>query len=132
MYMVFVLHSLYQKFENLRNEVLTNLNIPTTEELINHLLWISWTDEPPKSNSEVDSTTSLTKFCHQERRHGTGGHGTSCRVFQESIHTCHNFLCWLLKMYLDLLMKDWFELLDFLFWIYTEKLLLNLVAQLTF
>lgn len=51
--MVFVLHGLHKDFDNVRNQLLTHLNIPLVDELIERLLWI------PSSGENIGTGFSL-------------------------------------------------------------------------
>ncbi|RDX87091.1 ATPase 11, plasma membrane-type, partial [Mucuna pruriens] len=51
--MVFVCHGLHMNFENVRLQILTSLNIPNMEELIDCLFQVPLVEETPKYDSHV-------------------------------------------------------------------------------
>lgn len=77
MYMVFVLHGLHKDFDNVKNQVLTNPNIPTVDELIDRLFRVPLTDESLKT--EVDSAILFTNYDRGGRGRGRGRGGRGNR-----------------------------------------------------
>ncbi|XP_074590740.1 uncharacterized protein LOC141846603 [Curcuma longa] len=77
MYMVFVLHGLHKDFDNVKNQVLTNPNIPTVDELIDRLFRVPLTNESLKT--EVDSAILFTNSDRRGRGRGRGRGGRGNR-----------------------------------------------------
>ncbi|KAG6501800.1 hypothetical protein ZIOFF_041684 [Zingiber officinale] len=77
MYMVFVLHGLHKNFDSVKNQVLTNPNIPTVDELIDRLVRVPLTDGSLKT--EVDSAILFTNSDRGGRGRGRGRGGRGNR-----------------------------------------------------
>ena len=73
MYMVFVLHGLHKDLESVRNQVSTNPNIPSVQELIDRLLQVPPPEASSAFGSQIDSESLVLVFNSTE--HGGQGHG---------------------------------------------------------
>lgn len=98
MFMVFVLHGLHKDLESVRNQTLTNPNIPTAEELINRLLRVpsSATSARLESHTASDSSALISNSFESGGRgrgrkgggRGRGGRGNlHCSYCKRDGHT---------------------------------------------
>ena len=75
MLMVFVLHGLHKDFESVRNQTLTNSDIPTVEDLISRLLRVPSPIVSIGDDSQTDSVSSI--FISNSTDRGGRSHGRS-------------------------------------------------------
>ncbi|CAH9069278.1 unnamed protein product [Cuscuta europaea] len=105
MCMVFVLHRLHRDFDSVRNQILTNPNIPTAEDLIGRLLRVpapsGIESVGPHVDSEFSALVSRSSYGGRGRGRDRGGRGTGgrpkCSHCQRMGHTkdkCYEIIGW--------------------------------------